>query len=100
MTSLFLSKKVEHPCIRTVKGNNIDVILEKLSKQSYSHYMDPVSYDFTNNFGNMPLLVTLLTHSLATGGGGAMAKHVIHDIAGCLATSVANVTERWKHSIK
>ena len=32
--------------------------------------MDPVSYDFTNNFGKMPLLVALLTHLLATGGDG------------------------------
>ena len=30
--------------------------------------MDPVSYDFTNNFEKMPLLVALLTHLLATGG--------------------------------
>ena len=32
--------------------------------------MDPVSYDFTNNFGKMPLLVALLTHLLAAGGDG------------------------------
>ena len=32
--------------------------------------MDPVIFDFTNNFGNMPLLVVLLTHLLATGGDG------------------------------
>ena len=29
-----------------------------------------------------------------------MARHVIHGIVGCLATSVAKVPERWKHSIK
>ena len=32
--------------------------------------MDPISYNFTNNFGKMPLLVALLTHLLATGGDG------------------------------
>ena len=32
--------------------------------------MDPVSYDLTNNFGKMPLLVVLLTYLLATGGDG------------------------------
>ena len=59
--------------------------------------MDPVSYDCTNNFGKMPLLEALLMHSLAI---GEMARHVIHGIIGCLATSVAKVPERWKHSIK
>ena len=59
--------------------------------------MVPVSYDCTNNFGKMPLLVALLMHSLAM---GEMARHVIHGIVGCLATSVAKVPERWKHSIK
>ena len=29
-----------------------------------------------------------------------MARHVIHGIVCCLATSVAKVPERWKHSIK
>ena len=29
-----------------------------------------------------------------------MARHVIHGIVGCLATSVAKVPDRWKHSIK
>ena len=36
----------------------------------YSHYMDPASYEFTNNFGKMLLLVALLLHLLATGGDG------------------------------
>ena len=43
--------------------------LEEISQPTYSHYMDPVSYDFTNNFGKMPLSMALLTHLLATGGG-------------------------------
>ena len=43
--------------------------------------MDPVSFDFTNNFGKMHLLVALLTHLLTTGG---TARHVIHGIVGCL----------------
>ena len=60
--------------------------------------MDPVSYDFINNFQKMPLTVALLTHLLATGGDGA--RHALHGIIGCLATSVAKVPERWKHSIK
>ena len=59
--------------------------------------MDPVSYDFTNKNGKMSLLVALLTHLLAT---GEMAQHVIYGFDGCLATSVAKVPERWKHSIK
>ena len=29
-----------------------------------------------------------------------MARHVIHGIVGCLATSLAKVPERWKHIIK
>ena len=29
-----------------------------------------------------------------------MVRHVIHGIVGCLATSVAKVPERLKHSIK
>ena len=29
-----------------------------------------------------------------------MARHVMHGIVGCLATSVAKVPERWRHSIK
>ena len=53
--------------------------------------MDPASYDCTNNFGKKPLLVALLTHILAI---GEMARHVIHGIVGCLATSVAKVPER------
>ena len=59
--------------------------------------MDPVSYDFTNNFGKIPLLVALLTHLLPKGG---MARRLIHGIVGCLATSVAKEPERWKYSIK
>ena len=59
--------------------------------------MDPFSYDCTDNFGKIPLLLTLLTHLLAIGG---MSRHVIHGIVGCLATSVAKVLGRWKHSIK
>ena len=59
--------------------------------------MDPVSHDFTNNFGKMPLLVAVLTHLLATGGDG---RKCLHGIVGCLATSVAKVPDRWKHIIK
>ena len=59
--------------------------------------MDPVSYDFTNNFGKMPQLVALLRIYLQQ---GEMARNVIHCIVGCLATSVANVPERWIQSIK
>ena len=60
--------------------------------------MDPVRYDFTNNFGEkMPLLVALLKHLLAK---GEIARHVIHGIFGCLATGVAKVPERLKNSIK
>ena len=62
--------------------------------------MDPVSYDCTNNFGKMPLLVALLTHKLAIGGDGQTCYTSLHGIVGCLATSVAKVPERWKHSIK
>ena len=29
-----------------------------------------------------------------------MARHVVHGIVGCLATGVAKVPDRWKHSIK
>ena len=43
--------------------------LEEISEPPYLHYMDPVSYDFTENFGKMPLLVAFLTHLLKTGGG-------------------------------
>ena len=59
--------------------------------------MDPVSYDFTNNFGKMLLFVSLFTHLLETGG---MARYAIHGIVSCLVTSVAKVSERWKHSIQ
>ena len=45
-------------------------ILEVISQPPYSHYMDPVSYDFTNDFGKMPYLVALLTHLLTTGRDG------------------------------
>ena len=94
----FLSKKVENSCIGTANGNNIEVIYIRRNMQPpYSHYMDLVSNDFTNNFGNMPLLVVFVTHLLAT---GEMARHVIHGIVSCLATSVAKVSERRKHSIK
>ena len=31
---------------------------------------------------------------------GEMARHVIHGIVGCLATSVVKVPEKWKHIIK
>ena len=44
--------------------------------------MDPVSYDFTKNFGKMPLLVALLTHLLATEGDGQTC-YTMHDIVGC-----------------
>ena len=44
--------------------------LEEIFKPPYSHYMDPVSYDFINYFGKMPLLVALLRHLFATGGDG------------------------------
>ena len=51
------------------KVNNIDVIyIRKISLPPHSHYIGPVSYDFTNNFLKMPLLEALLTHLLATGG--------------------------------
>ena len=52
--------------------------------------MHSVSYDFTNNFEKMSLLVALLTHSLATVRDGQTVKH---GIVGCLATSVAKVPE-------
>ena len=67
-------------------------ILEIISQTS-SHYTDPVSYDFTNNFENMPLLVALLMHIVTTGGGGD-SHTCTHGIVGCLATSVAKVSER------
>ena len=35
-----------------------------------SHYVDPVSYDFINDFVKMPLLVGLLMYLLATGADG------------------------------
>ena len=44
--------------------------LEEISQPPYSHYIDPDSYEFTNNFGKMPLLVAFLTHLLAKGGDG------------------------------
>ena len=44
--------------------------LEEISQSPYSHYMDPVSDDFTKNFRKIPLLVVLLTHLLAAGGDG------------------------------
>ena len=69
--------------------------LEEILQSPYSHYIDPVSDYFTKNFRKSPLLVVLLTHLLAE-----MARHVIHGIVGCLATCVAKVPERWKHSIK
>ena len=56
-------------------------ILEVISQSPYSHYMDPVSYDFTSNFGKMSLLVPLLMYLLTT---GEIAKHVIHGIQGIL----------------
>ena len=89
--SLSLSKKVENSCIRTAKVIILtSYTLEEISQIPYSHYMDPVSNDFTNNFGKMTLLVVLLTHILAKGG----------DDQTCYTTSVVNVPERWKHSIK
>ena len=67
--SFFLSKNVENSCVGTAKCTDIDVItLEELLQPPYSHYMDLVSYDFTNNFGKMPFLVVLFTHLLATRG--------------------------------
>ena len=95
---LFLSKIVENSCIGTAKGNNIDVIyIRRNIATTISNYMDPVSYDLTNNFEKMPLLMALLTHLLATGRDGQTCYtwHV-----GCLATSVAKKPERWKYSIK
>ena len=71
--------------------------LEEISQAPYSHYTDLVSYDFTNNFGKMPLLVVLLKHLLATGGDGQTCYTWYRWF---LATSVAKVPERWKHSIK
>ena len=41
--------------------------------------------------------MALLTHLLAT---GEMTRHVIHSIFGCLATGVAKVQDKWKHSTK
>ena len=70
--SLFVSRKVENTCIGTAKGNNIDVIYIRsiMLQPPYSHFMNPVSYDFINNFGKLPLLVALLTHLLAKGEDG------------------------------
>ena len=55
------SRKLLHP-----DGKKVIILtsytLEEISQLPYSHYMDPVSYDCTNNFGKMPLLVALLTH--------------------------------------
>ena len=59
--------------------------------------MDPVNYISLIILEKIPLLVALLTHLPAT---GEMARRHIHGIVGCLATSVAKVPERWKHSIK
>ena len=53
----FWAKKRENSCIGTAKGDNIDVICIAIT--IFSHYMDPVSYDFAINFGKMPLLVAL-----------------------------------------
>ena len=69
--SLFLIKNVEI----SLSGRQKVMILtsytvEEISQPPYSHYMDPFSNDFTNNFGKMPLLVALLTHEFATGGEG------------------------------
>ena len=44
--------------------------LEEISQPPYLHYIDPVSYDFTNFFGKIPLLVALLTHLLTIEGDG------------------------------
>ena len=94
--SLFLSKKVENWCMGMVKVNKTDIIytcvLEVILQLPYSHYMNPVSYEFTNK-----LKKCLLMHVLTT---GEMARHVVHGIFACLATSVAKVPERSKHSIK
>ena len=69
--SLSLSKKVENSYIRMA---NVIIMtsytLDEISQLQYSHYMDPVSYDCTNIFGKMPLLVALLTHILAIGRNG------------------------------
>ena len=81
--SLFLGKKVEEILYGSAKFNNIDVIytLEEISQPPYSHYIHPVSYDFTNYFEKTPLLEALLTHLLAQ---GEMARYDIYDIVGCL----------------
>ena len=44
--------------------------LEEISQHPYSHYMGHFSYDYTNNFWKLPMLVALLTHLLAIGGDG------------------------------
>ena len=57
LMSLFLSKKVENWCMGMVKVNKTDIIytcvLEVILQLPYSHYMNPVSYEFTNKFEKM-----------------------------------------------
>ena len=48
----------------------VSYTLEEILQPPYSHYMDPVSYDVTDIFRKMCLLVALFTHLLATGGDG------------------------------
>ena len=87
--SLFLSKKVENSC--RGRQNVIKLtsyMLEVILQPPYSHYMDPVSYDFTTNFEKLSLLVALLMHLQTIRG---MTRHLIHGIVGCLATSFASI---------
>ena len=57
--------------------------------------MDPASYDITNNFEKMSLLVALLMDLLTTGGYGQTCYTRLRWLL-----SVAKVPDRWKHVIK
>ena len=59
--SLFLSRKGENSCIRTAKGNIIDVIFT---------LHGPCQLHLSNSFGKNTLLVALLTHLQETAGDG------------------------------
>ena len=61
---LYLTFHLEYPLVLS------RFCFEEISQLPYSHYIDPVSYDCTNNLGKMSLLVAILTHLLALEGDG------------------------------
>ena len=95
----FWAKKVENSCIITAKGNNIDVIyIRRNITTTILALYGPCQLWLHQQFWENAFVSGAF--NAFTCNRGRWPDDVKHGIVGCLATSVAKVPERWKHSIK